>query len=170
MFDYAIFQIFFRIFHTESGTIETHKVRLNTDDHKLKKEPKPGESYFKLKSELSRKINEKRREAVYKRLEEEQKHTQANDEDDEELDDEFEEYSDCGLEDDECEEKEVCEMDATETENANMAVDDASGSENEANESDSSVSDEEIELETQNGTTKRRRIVTAFNDDSDDGK
>lgn len=168
---------FLRIFHTESGTIETHKVLFNADDHKLKKEPKPGESYFKLQSELSRKIHEKRREAIYKRLEEEQKQKKINSE--EVSDEELEEYSECGMEGNELDE-EICENSPTKDEEDKCVLEAiASGSEldendaNDENESDTSASDEEHELDNQaetTGNTKRRRIVTAFNDDSDDGK
>lgn len=128
-----------------------------------KKEPRPGESYLKFKSELSRKINEKRREAVYKRLEEEKKQKQTESDEEELLSNEFEEYSDC----------EMATENPVETENGTIPL---SGSENEVSKNESSeseISDNESELcnvESCTGIKERRRILTTLDDDSDDGK
>lgn len=162
--------IFSSIFHTESGSLETHKL-VST------KEPKPGESYLKLKSELSRKINEKRREAVYKRLEEEkkQKQTEIDEEEEEALSDEFEEYSDCEMATENTVDNENGESLPAQNDNNEELDLVLSGSENEAPENESSeseISDNESELcniEPSTGTKERRRILTAVDDDSDNG-
>lgn len=169
--------LFYSIFHTESGSLETHKLHFNNDDKVPKKEPKPGQSYLKLRSELSRKINEKRREAVYKRLEEEKQQKQTESDEEEVLSDEsFEEYSDCEM----ATENTVAENGESVTapnENDNENENDIalSGSENEPSKnesSDSEISDNESELcnvEPSTGTKERCRILTALDDDSDGG-
>lgn len=168
---------FFSIFHTDTGSIHTHKLPNIVDDRKSTKEPKPGESYVKLKDELSRKIHEKRREAVYKRLEEEKKQKEMDSE--EELDDEYEEYSDCEMVENDSVEGEAVDDEQTNLENIEGVDENSSGKSNEDNlnavsedDANDSASDEENELGTiiePSGTNKRRRILTAFND-SDDGK
>lgn len=140
-----------------------------------KKEPKPGESYLKLKSALSRKINEKRREAVYKRLEEEKKQKEKESDEEEVLSDEFEEYSDCEMATENTGENENGESVAAQNDNDDEKDLALSGSENEASKnecSESEISDNESELcnvEPSMGTKERRRILVALDDDSDNG-
>lgn len=159
-----------RIFHAESGGIEKHKVFFTPDETTLKKDTKPGESYFKLQSGLSKKIEEKRRDAIAKRVEEEEKLRKEQESDLEE--DEFEIGSDS---EEECTVKkayveEIC--DEEDEEEINDEINDENESENEDNENiseNSETSDNENE-ETVDSTQKRRRIINHGDSDSDEGK
>lgn len=131
------------VFNPDIGGLETLKSSLSAD-------PKPGQAYFSLKEELSKKINEKRRESLMKRIEEEKARRKEMEIDDAEeiLDDEKMELSDSDVEDahEEAEEKEAVEGEEEGDEDENQSED---------------------EVET---TEKPRlsRIVRAFEDDSDD--
>lgn len=74
--------------------LETHKIA-NQPAAVKDKEPKPGEAFLKLKNELSKKITDKRKEVLTKRIQE----TQKNNETDEEL-------TDCEEEEEESDEQE----------------------------------------------------------------
>lgn len=159
-----------RIFHAEIGGIEKHKVFFTPDETTLKKETKPGESYFKLQSELSKKIEEKRRDAIAKRVEEEEKLKKEQESDLGE--DEFEIGSDS---EEECTVKKACVEEICDEEieeEINEEINDENASENEDNENiseNSETSDNENE-ETVDSTQKRRRIINHGDSDSDEGK
>lgn len=170
------------------------------------KEPKPGEAYFKLKDELSKKISEKRKELIKKRIEEEE---QKRKEDESDYDDNeaFEEYSDCGAEDDKEEtdrelvtenelpkdtlddEKNPCgekptesylndEASESELKNSEDEDEDEDEDKNEDDTDEEDDDEEDVDAESndeddavnKNGTKevqKRKRIIKAFEDDSD---
>lgn len=82
------------VFNPDIGGLETLKSSLSAD-------PKPGQAYFSLQQELSKKINDKRRESLMKRIEEEKIRQKEMDIDDAEemLDEEKMELSDSDAED-----------------------------------------------------------------------
>lgn len=166
------------IFNTESGSLETISHYSETI---IKADSKPGQAYTRLKNELGKKISEKRRETMLKRVEEErQKRLEMESDDDEE---EMEEYSDCGAEESD---HEAIEETETENEQAKEGELDVSGSagdealaendlidnqaEEDEDENDSSVDEDESDGEAATNTnrSKRSRIIAAFEDDSGD--
>lgn len=166
----------FSIFNTETGSVEQHKVQFISDDANLKKDPRPGEAFFKWKSTLGKKIEEKRRELVAKRLEEEKQKRMEMESDEEE----FEEYSDCEsskkdvadcdegpVYDDE--ENEECEAEPVGSLIYDEASDqeDARGSDSES-ESTEEDGDEIDDKNTNDKPPQRRRIIAAFENDSDE--
>lgn len=188
--------LFFSIFQTETGSLEKRKIHLTTDDKNIRKDPKPGEAYFKLKSELSRKIEERRRETIAKRRKEEEEARKEEEGEEEEEEDDGDEYElgssgdetdskkprtkiDAETEElvlDEADEEEDDENKADDEEvesnnEANEEGEDQDDEENESNDSDDDSSGNDSEKET-NGDIEaaqpRRRII-AMNDDSDDG-
>lgn len=168
------------IFNTESGSLETTSHYSETI---IKADVKPGQAYTRLKNELGKKISEKRRETMLKRVEEErQRRLEMESDDDEE---EMEEYSDCGTE-----ESDPAESDHEATEMGNehkkedelnvngSEVDDSlpvndlidDQAEDDEDENDLSADNDESDEEpakNSNGA-KRSRIIAAFEDDSGD--
>lgn len=187
---------FCSIFQTETGTLERRKVLVNIEDKGPKKEPKPGEAYFKLKSELGRKIEERRRQAIAKRLEEEKAKKQEEEEeaenDEEELDDdEYELGSDDEAEskkrrtakidaeteelvldeaeDDASEGEEAKDGEAAENGDENEGVAANDGNENDSEESEEDDSDGEVDAtDVGSSAAQPRRRIIAMDDDSDD--
>lgn len=177
------------IFNTETGALEKQKIH-HVPTERQTKDPKPGEAYFKLKSELGKKISEKRRETITKRIEDEQQKCREMESDDD--DEEMEEYSDCGAEN--VENEETVEEDTDADLNADEDdVDAAPRNEFLCDEADEDEENDEIDEEDEenfdnNGDsntavdsgdtteaqtkkqTKRSRIIAAFEDDSDEEK
>lgn len=169
------------IFNTESGSLETISHYSETI---IKADPKPGQAYTRLKNVLGKKISEKRRETMLKRVEEErQKRLEMESDDDEE---EMEEYSDCGAEESDHEAIGETEMEKETPQEDELIV---SGSEvnevlpendlidnqaeedkDDEDENESSADDDESvgEAETNTNRAKRSRIIAAFEDDSAD--
>lgn len=146
----------FRIFRTDIGSIEKHTLHVNVDNMMPKREPRPGESLFKLRAELGKKIKENREKLIAQRLQEEKEQEltskQMESEDDEE---EFD------LSDDEkaCTEPE---------EQMEQPVDENMESENDMEDSDDDES-ENADLEIDVNTTQkpRKRILALMDEDSD---
>lgn len=148
-------------------------------DGPTKKEPKPGEAYFKLKNELNKIIHEKRRETIAQRLEEQKQQEEENDEDD---DEEFEEFSDCESSKNgekatktiifNSDEEEIDEEINNEKEDEVEAKNEENDEEEEENEMESNKDSDENESSCddpeQEEKPKRSRIISAFMDDSDD--
>lgn len=142
------------------------------DGTKLKKETKPGESYFKLKSELSRQIKEKRRDAIAKRFEEEEKLKKEQ-----EIDLDEEEYEIGSGSEEEGTVEETCNGNDLENEEVideeviDKEIDEEGANENEDNENISQSSEESGDENDENvhTTQKRRRIINHDDSDSDEG-
>lgn len=173
------------VFNTEIGDLETIS---HFNQSVMAIDPKPGQAFYKLKYEIGKKLGDKRREILLKRLEDEkQKRLEMESDDEEEI---MEEYSDCEGEDDgEGEEKEQEADDGTEIENeltktaegnetgaedeeelpGNEFFDDeAEDSENEDESSSESDEEDNEELTATVNKIKRSRIIAAFEDDSGD--
>lgn len=174
------------IFNTESGSLETTSHYSKTT---IKADMKPGQAYTRLKNELGKKVSEKRRETMLKRVEEErQKRLEMESDDDEE---EMEEYSDCGAEESYPAESDHEATEGTDLGNEHQKEDElnVSGSEvdeslhvndliddqaeDDEDENDSSAEDDESdesdeERATKPDKVKRSRIIAAFEDDSGD--
>lgn len=169
----------FSIFNRETGSLEQHKLQFIPDDVNAKKDSRPGEAFFKLKSKLGKKIDEKRREMIAKRLEEEKQRKLEAESDEEE--EEFEEYSDCESnkeapvdinseeEIDENPKNTVIDFEADEDEAENS--DASSEAENECDNDDESSAGEDSnsinDIEKQQ-KQNRRRIITVENDSDDE--
>lgn len=167
------------IFNPDVGMLQSHKLCSKTIGGK-EKDPKPGESFFKLKNELSKKITDKRKEIITKRmLEEGERHH------DDGTDDETEEFSECGEATDDDEEDD--EANGSSLKEAVVSEDEDSGDKNDitlfddeeeslqvyedeenSEESDSNHAEERSTDHCDDGGEKKRRILTAFQDDSDD--
>lgn len=171
------------IFNTETGVLEKQKIH-HVATERQAKEPKPGEAYFKLKSELSKKISEKRREIITNRIKDEQQKRRELESDDEDM----EEYSDCGAEENVEDEEEIIEedldnVDETDSNAAprNEFLDDEADEDEQQNDVDNEESEENIDADENDAEsndsdsksekpTKRSRIISAFEDDSDEEK
>lgn len=153
----------FSLFDIITGHFE--KVTHTSVANKMNTDTKPGQAYFKLKSELNKKINEKRRDLLTKRMEEEkQKQKEMESDDDEEM----EEYSDCEASDSETEnikaKKSFSDNDHGESVNNEIEEPDNGDAltyEEDGNVDDGSYSERNIK-------PKRSRIVEIVEDDSDD--
>lgn len=163
--------------------METHKLNCTNTVAKTK-EPKPGEAYFKLKDELSKKISERRKEIISKRLQEERKLKEDESEDD--YEDSDEEIDEDKTDDEiitakkveECNEadeisKEVasgeCESDEDQAPLSEDEEDEESLQMYEDTENDSDCNEEkEVESDKEVEPIKKSRILAAFQDDSDE--
>lgn len=157
--------------------METHKLN-STNTGAKTKEPKPGEAYFKLKDELSKKIFERRKEIISKRLQEEQKLK----EEESDYGESEEEIDEDKINDDTIDEKKVDECNETDEKPKDVASgcesDEGPLSEDEDEESlqmyedtenDSDANGEnELESEKEVEPVKKSRILAAFQDDSDE--
>lgn len=143
------------------------------DDKKSTREPKPGESLFKLRTELGLKIKENREKMIAQRLQEEKekllayKQMESEDEDEDEDEDKeiHEEESNDGKN---CEEELTHPLEIS-TEELNEEINDEN-IESESNEgsdydNDSDVSD--VDFKAKDTTQPRKRILTTLDDDSD---
>lgn len=161
------------IFSPDLGRME----KLNHSTEVMRIDLKPGQAYFKLKEELSKKIHEKRCETLSKRIEDEiQKKKEMesdeemilDDDDDEEEADDDEEVA----EDEESEKGKAMEFAETEAgvddENDEEKVDEEEEEVEENDNEDSDFEDEENEVVDDQSKPKRSRIIAAFEDDSDD--
>lgn len=170
------------VFNTEIGGLESMS---HFSETVVKSDPKPGQAFLKLKNEFGKKISERRREIMLKRIEDEkQKRLEMESDDDEE---ELGEYSDCGAGESDQEVTDGVEVakEPTEEEEGEMAggseleeephgnefidseaEDDVDENENESSaESESETNEEAV---TNTNKTKRSRIIAAFEDDSGD--
>lgn len=161
--------------------METHKLNCTNTVAKTK-EPKPGEAYFKLKDELSKKISERRKEIISKRLQEERK-LKEDESDYEESDEEIGEDKTndeiiAAKKFDECNEaveisKDVasgeCESDEDQAPLSEDEEDEESLQMYEDTENDSDGNEEkEVESDKDVEPIKKSRILAAFQDDSDE--
>lgn len=156
------------IFQSNTGTVERHQFHVNLDD-KPKAEVKPGETLFKLQSELGKKIKENREKLIAQRLQE-KKHEEKQ------LESEDDEEEICGEEEES--EPDVTESadaadDAAETINKSNEMIDMEAMDSDQNESDDSEqSDSEsvnVDLDmTTDVTAKPRKRIISMDDDSDD--
>lgn len=185
---FSIENVSVSIFETETGSIERRKLLMTMEDKNSKKEPKPGESYFKLKSELGRKIEERRREAIAKRLQEEEKAKKLDEKDDEEYelgssDEETDSKKPLTKIDGDTEEMVLDESDGedgenngdeagdeTENEEENAVEKDSDNDENDSSEEDSDGDGEELNEDLVPGSTQPRRRIITMDDSDDDGK
>lgn len=176
------------IFNPDTGTVQSHEINKRIENNK-EKNPKPGVAYLKLKDELSKRISDKRKEIIAKRLQEEQKNRcDVSDEEGEELSDFG--SGDEGEEGEEDEEGDVTETGATKTdgdeavrvefdedeealpmfedevESGDSDEDDVENDEDD--DDDVEASQDQLNESRANEGEKRRRIVTAFEDDSDE--
>lgn len=167
------------VFNTEIGGLE--KIS-HYSANAVKVDPKPGQAYYKLKTELGKKINEKRRETLLKRVEDEKQRRKEMESDDDE--EEMEEYSDCAASEAEKNNRDVADGDELEDVsakredvNVNGSDDEEAWLENVSNDSEAEDDDIASSAESVNESnedakdtnkTKRGRIITAFEDDSGD--
>lgn len=142
---------------------------MNVDNIKPSREPRPGESHFKLQAELSRIMKEKREKSIAQRLQEEKEQNLSSKQMESEDEEEFDDLSD----DEEPHEKaeELAEEDGDDlkepidnNDEENMEQEGEEESENsEEDESD----DADIELDINAIQKPRKRILIAMDDDSD---
>lgn len=159
--------VYFSIFRTDTGSIERHTVHVNVDNIKPTREPRPGESLFKLRAELGKKIKENREKLIAQRLQEEKeqelsKKQMESEDDDEEFDDLSDNEKDTYVPDEEINEldQEQPAMDETND------VDECMEGEDIENSEDSEIEDVEIDTDTAKKT--RKRILIAMDDDDSD--
>lgn len=163
----------FSIFQSDTGTVERHKFNVCLDD-KPKKEAKPGEGLFKLRTELGQKIKENREKLIAQRLQEEKdQRAEMESEDDEICDEEEEEGEE--LAEKECaaasEMMDLEAVDDEETPELNESDPNEEVSEDEDDEDGKSSESESeaanVDLDVTEVVKPRKRIVT-LDDDSDD--
>lgn len=173
--------IFRSIFNNEKGMLQTQKLNVEPAGAQ-DKEPKPGEAFLKLKDELSKRITEKRKEVIAKRLQEEAQNRQ-----DDESEAEFEDYTDSEDDSDGCEvnkndaflhDKTVEEMgdipdavaplseDEDEDEELLVMYEDDVNS-NDGEDDGQSLQQDDAESSDGEEKLKSNRILRAFEDDSD---
>ncbi|XP_055305136.1 claspin [Sitodiplosis mosellana] len=156
------------IFRTDNGSIEKHTVHVNVDNMKTTRERRPGESHFKLRAELGRKIKENREKLIAQRLQEEKEQElsckQMESEDGEELDDLSDSEMDCTEPTEQIKELDEEEMEQAIDENNEENIESESDSENN-DDGESEIAD--IELDANAVQKPRKRILTAMDDDSD---
>lgn len=153
----------FSIFRSDTGMLERHKFNVNLED-KPKKELKPGEGLFKLRTELGQKIKENRERQIAQRLQEEKeqelsrKELESDDEEElcgEEEEEEFTETeqegvgSKCVMMDDEA---------ADDEEQANESDENEENSDNDDENSGESESEAAVDLDITEVVKPRKRI------------
>lgn len=154
------------IFRTDTGSVERHTIHVTMDDKKPIREPKPGESLFKLRTELGLKIKENREKILAQRLQEE-KEKELSRKQMESGDDEFdEELSDCEKS---CTEAETSIEKISEEDMEQYLNDDENVRSESEGESDDDNRSEVLDINVEiNGILKtRKRILTEIDDDSD---
>lgn len=163
----------FSIFQSDTGTVERHKFNVNLDE-KRKREPKPGESLFKLRSELSQKIKENRVKLIAQRLEEEKQQKKLDSEEEELGEEEQDQEQEQEMSENEKETEtpneidQLMDLEAVEEEQSEQNSDsdqNDGNSDNECENSDHSDAEATNSLDVTE-VSKRRRILVM--DDSDD--
>ncbi|XP_031632211.1 claspin isoform X2 [Contarinia nasturtii] len=159
----------FSIFQTDTCTLERHTVHLNKDDSKSKKEARPGESLFKLRTELSKKIKEKREERIAQQLQEGMKYELQR----KQMESEDEEFYDDDDDDDqitdpvELAEEDVIEEETEQNDVINEEESESSG-ESENDEDQTEKTEDHTLVDTGDLRKQRKRILTTIDDDSDE--
>lgn len=147
----------FRIFRTDTGSIEKHTLHVNVDNNIMpKREPRPGESLFKLRAELGKKIKENREKLIAQRLQEEKEQELTS----KQMESEDEEQEFDVLDDDEAFTEPEEEME--------QPVDENMESENDMEDSDDGESETaNLEIDVNAVQKPRKRILSTMDDDSD---
>lgn len=146
---------------------------MNVDNMKPTREPRPGESHFKLQAELSRIMKEKREKSIAQRLQEEKEQNLSCKQMEIEDEEEFDDLSDGEKSSTEPNEN-AEELEEDDGDELNELIDnndeenmEAEGQEDSEN-SDEDESDEaDIEVDINAVHNPRKRILIAMDDDSD---
>lgn len=151
---------------------------MNLDDHKPKREPKPGENLFKLRAELGMKIKENREKQIAQRLQEEKEQEinrklmesedeleLSGDENDCVEEEEMEVDEEENVANDDDVQKENEEKDENEEQDENDGNDEEHAESNDDSENSDESESEALDI---NEIGKPRKRIVTMDDDSDD--